>query len=155
MGLFKKKTNITFKKATINDVAEFLRIEKSVIGPKTYSGISDENEAMEEIKNNVMYFIQKDGINIGTMQYEIKEVGHAYGSGIVVDPKFQGQGIARKSLEWLLANDLKNFKRIDLVTHPRNTRAIMLYLSLGFVIESWKDNYYDDGEPRIVLAREI
>jgi ribosomal protein S18 acetylase RimI-like enzyme len=154
MSIFKRKQKISFKRATINDVVEFLRIEKSAIGLRVYSGISDKQEAVEEIQNNVMYFIQKNGINIGTMQYEVKDDNWAYLSGIVVDSKFQGQGVGRRALEWLLNNDLKNFKKIDLVTHPRNTRAIMLYLSLGFIITSWKDNYYNDGEPRIVLVRE-
>jgi ribosomal protein S18 acetylase RimI-like enzyme len=154
MNIFKRKQKISFKRATIDDVAEFLRIEKSAIGLKVYSGISDEQEAIEEIQNNVMYFIQKNGINIGTMQYEVKGDNWAYLSGIVIDSKLRGQGVGRMALEWLLANDLKNFKKIDLVTHPSNTRAIMLYLSLGFVIKSWKDNYYNDGEPRIVLVRE-
>lgn len=146
--------DITFRKATIDDVAEFLKIEKSVAGSKTYSGSANEEEATKEIENNIVYFIQEKGINIGTIEYEIKEENHAYLSGIVVSPDFQGKGIGRKALEWLLANDLKNFERVDLVTHPHNTRAIMLYLSLGFVIEAWKDNHYGDGEPRIVLARE-
>jgi len=154
MGLFNKKSDIVFKKATIDDVAEFLRIEKSVAGSKTYCGSVDEQEAREEIENNIVYFIQNKETNIGTIEYKIKGENYAYLSGLVVDPNFQGRGIGRKALRWLLANDLKNFKRVDLATHPHNTRAIMLYLSLGFVIESWKDNYYGDGEPRIVLARE-
>jgi ribosomal protein S18 acetylase RimI-like enzyme len=156
MSLFKKKSHITFKKATIDDVEEFLRIEKTTMGLKTYSGTFDEPGAVEEIQNNGnVYFIQKNGINVGTIQYEIKDLDYAYLSRIVIDPKFQGQGIAREALEWLFSNDLKNFKKIDLETHPQNTRAIMLYLSLGFIIESWKDNCFGDGEPRIVLAREI
>ncbi|MCX6729902.1 MAG: GNAT family N-acetyltransferase [Candidatus Portnoybacteria bacterium] len=155
MSLFNKKSDITFKKATVDNVAEFLRIEKSVAGSKTYCGSVDEQEAREEIENNVVYFIQNKGTNIGTIEYEIKEKDHAYLSGLVVSSNFQGRGIGRKALEWLLVNDLKDFKRIDLATHPHNTRAVILYLSLGFVIESWKDNYFGDGEPRIVLAREI
>ena len=48
-----------------------------------------------------------------------------------------------------------NVKRIDLVTHPHNSKIIGLYLSYGFIIEAWKDNHFGDGEPRIVLAREL
>lgn len=154
MFIFKRKQKISFKRATIDDVAEYLRLEKTVIGPKTYSGISDKQEAIEEIEGNVVYFIQKAGSNVGTIQYFVKEANHAHISGIVVDSKFQGQGMARRALEWLLANDLAGFKRIDLAVHPENAKAIMLYLSLGFVIMSWKDNYFGDGEPRIVLVKE-
>ncbi len=33
---------------------------------------------------------------------------------------------------------------MDIVTHPKNTPALKLYLKYGFKIESWKDNYYGD-----------
>jgi len=42
-------------------------------------------------------------------------------------------------------------KRIELVTHPDNP-ALKLYESLGFTVESRKENYWGDGEPRLVLA---
>lgn len=83
--------------------------------------------------------------------YEIKGPEHAYLSGLVIDPSFQGRGIGREVLSMIL-DKLKDFKRIDLVTHPDNVRALKLYQSLGFVVEARKENYYDDGEPRLVLA---
>lgn len=49
-----------------------------------------------------------------------------------------------------ILDDLEDVKRIDLVTRPQNSRAFMLYLLLGFAAESWKDNYFGDGEPRLV-----
>ena len=153
MSFLNKKPNITFKKVTVSDVAELLRIDKSTIGSKMYSRFSDEQEAIEEIKNNEVYFIVKDGKNIGSLEYQIQGPGHAYLSGLVVLPEFQGQGIAREAVKFRL-DKLKDIKRINLVTHPHNSKVITLYLSLGFHIESWKDNYFGDGEPRIVLARE-
>jgi ribosomal protein S18 acetylase RimI-like enzyme len=153
MSFFKKKLNITFKKVTTDDVDEFLHIEKSTIDSKIYSRISDEQEAIEEIKNNEVYFIVKDGEIIGSLAYQIQGPGHAYLSGLVVLPEFQGQGIAREAVKFRL-DKLKDMKKIDFVTHPHNSKVIMLYLSLGFHIESWKDNYWGDDEPRIVLARE-
>ncbi|MDP2947811.1 MAG: GNAT family N-acetyltransferase [Nanoarchaeota archaeon] len=152
MSLFNKKTDITFKKVTVNDVAEWLRIE-STVDSKMYSKFSDEQEAIKEIENNEVYFIIKDNKNIGSLEYQIQDSGHAYLSGLIVVPEFQGQGIARKAVEFRL-DKLKDMKRIDLVTHPHNSKVITLYLSLGFHIESWKDNYFGDGEPRIVLAKE-
>jgi [ribosomal protein S18]-alanine N-acetyltransferase len=75
-----------------------------------------------------------------------------YISGLVVTPPFQGRGIARKVLT-MLFEQFKHFPRIDLVTHPDNTSALKLYHSLGFVTESRVENYFGDGEPRLVLAR--
>jgi len=151
--IFKRKSKITFKRATADDIDEFLRIEKSTIGLKIYSRISDKEEALEEIKNNEVYFIIKNNKIIGSCEYQIKGVDEAYISGLVILPEFQDQGIARQAIEFRL-NKLKNIKRIWLVTHPHNSKVIRMYLSYGFIIESWKDNYFGDGEPRIVLAKQ-
>lgn len=143
--------DITFQKATIDDVDIFLELEKKVSHSKTYSGIFDKKEAIEEIENNEVYLIKKGDAIIGSTEYQMQGPSHAYMSGLVIHPDYQGQGIARKAIEFKLAK-LKDIKRIDLVTHPHNSKIIRMYLSYGFIIESWKDNYYGDGEPRIVLA---
>jgi len=145
--------DITFKKVTIEDVDKFIEIEKTAVGLKVYSGITDREEAKEEIKNNEVYFIMKDNEIVGSTEYQIKSPDHGYLGGLVVLPNFQGQGIAHEAAKFRLEK-LKDMERIDLVTHPRNSKIITLYLSLGFYIESWKDNYYGDGEPRLVLVRQ-
>ena len=71
---------------------------------------------------------------------------------MVINPRFQGQGIAREAM-MIILEKFKDVKRIDLLTHPDNIKAINLYQSLGFMAESRKENYYGDGEPRIVIAR--
>ena len=144
-------SDITFQKATIADADTFIELEKKVMGVKMYSGITDKDEARSEIKNNEVYFIKKDSKIIGSTEYQIKSPGHAYMGGLVIDPSFQGQGIARKAIEFRL-DKLKDMKRIDLVTHPHNSKIIRMYLSYGFIIEAWEDNYYGDGEPRLVLG---
>ena len=99
-----------------------------------------------------MYLIENNNIVAGSLLYEKKDNGNFYIGGLVVSPRFQGQGIAREVMMVVLGK-FKNVKRIYLVTHPNNTKAIALYKSLGFVAESRKENYYGDGEPRIVMAR--
>lgn len=144
--------NITLKLATEKDIPIFIELEKSVMGSKTYSGIDDEDEAKEEFKNNIVYLIHKDGEIVGSIEYEIKSPDHVYLSGSVVFPKFQKQGIGREALRQILEK-LKNVKRIDLVTHPDNKATLSLCKTFGFVYESRVENYYDDGEPRIILAK--
>lgn len=144
-------SDITFQKATINDADTFFDLERKVSHLKTYSGSLDKKEAIEEIENNEVYLIKKGDLIIGSTEYQMQGPNHAYMSGLVIDPAFHGQGIARKAIEFRLAK-LKDIKRIDLVTHPHNSKMIRMYLSYGFIIESWKDNYFGDGEPRIVLA---
>ncbi len=142
---------IHLKKAEISDISALLEIEKSVAGTKIYSPMLTESEWLEEFKKGVIYLIQKDGVAVGSISYEKKGEDNAHISGLAVDPKFQGQGIAKEALTQLL-QELKDMKRIDLVTHPDNVKALKLYESLGFKVESRKENYFGDGEPRVVLV---
>jgi [ribosomal protein S18]-alanine N-acetyltransferase len=105
-------------------------------------------EWSEALSKNTTYFIKDDDTVVGEVSYEIKDLSHAYIDGLVVSPSFQGQGIARKAIE-LVLEELKNIQEIDLVTHPENVKAIKLYESLGFNIESRIENYFGDGEPRV------
>ncbi|MBI2278938.1 MAG: GNAT family N-acetyltransferase [Candidatus Brennerbacteria bacterium] len=144
---------ISFEKATVEDVDQFVTLEKKVVGLKTYSGITGKEEAKTEIEQNEVYFIKKEDKVVGTTEYQIQGPDAAYLGGLVVDPEFWGQGIARQAIEFRL-DKLRDIKRVWLVTHPHNSKIIRLYLSYSFIVEAWKDNYYGDGEPRLVLARE-
>ncbi len=144
---------ITFQKATLDDVDKFVEIEKTSAGLNLYSSMTDPAEAKEEIENNEVYFIKKDNDIVGTTEYQIKSPDEAYLGGLLIKPEFRGQGIARRAIEFRL-DKLKGIKRLWLVTHPHNSKMIRMYLSYGFIIEAWKDNYYGDDQPRLVLSRE-
>lgn len=143
---------IYLKKATIVDIPILLEIEKSVSGTKIYSPTLTKDEWKKELQKSEVYLIKKNNIVAGSLLYEKNDNGNIYIGGLVINPRFQGQGIARKAMRVVLEK-FKDVKRIDLVTHPDNIRAINLYQSLGFVAESRKENYYGDGEPRIIMAR--
>ena len=98
---------ITLQKITVNDVSAYIALEESVIDKKTYSVITEPEKVIEEIQNNECFFIKKDDRIIGSIEYQIKEPGHAYIGGIVVHPDSQGQGIARTAMDIIL-KDLKN-----------------------------------------------
>ena len=148
-------SKIHLKKATIKEIPVLLSIEKKIDGLKTVSAMTTEKDWQDEFgkKDAEIYLIFEDGIIVGDTSYEKRPDGSAYLSGLVIEPKFQGQGIGRKVME-IIMKELKNAKTIKLVTHPENSAAIKLYLSFGFVIKAWKDNYFDDGEPRIELIKE-
>lgn len=148
-----KKNNsiIVFRKATKDDIKELLDIEKTTIGLKTYSGYFTEEEIAEWISDDIVYLIKKAGTIIGSISYEIKSEEHAYISGLVIRPEFQKQGLAKKATEKLL-EELAKYKKIDLVTHPDNNGAVKLYKSLGFVEIGTKDNFFGDGEPRLIMV---
>jgi len=142
--------NITLQKATIAYIEDYIAIEKKVTS-RTYASITEEEEVKKEFENGFVYMIKKDDKSVGIISYEIKDDESAYISGLSIDPDFQGQGIGRIALVKIL-NEINNFSKVWLITHPDNFRAIKLYESLNFKITGRKENYFGDGEPRIVLT---
>ena len=141
---------ITLERASEIDIATLLRTEKKLAGMKTYSPILDVDGWKEELKKCVVYLIKKDGVVVGNTSYE-RQNGAVYLSGLAIEPEFQHQGIGREVLQRIL-EEVKDTSRIWLVTHPDNAASLRLYQSLGFVVESRKENYFGDGAPRLVLG---
>lgn len=146
------ESQIEFRKATVADVELYIEIEKTAIGKKTYSITTDSEEVRDVIEMNEIFFIYVDNVLAGRVAYEIKNKNEAYLSDLIVMPKFQNLGIARKAALFQL-DQTKEYNYVWFVTHPHNNKILTLYLPLGFTIESWKDNYFNDGEPRLVLTR--
>lgn len=138
-------------RATIKDIQALLEIEKTTIGLRVYSGYYNEKEIEEWIANEIVYLIKKDGMIVGSIAYEIKDNNHAHISGLVVKTEFQKQGLAREAMN-LLFEELKEFKQFSLTVHPDN-HAIKPYESFGFIVESRKENYFGDGEPRLIMSK--
>lgn len=143
---------VTLKPATLEDVDVLLALKQKMNGLKTYSVMTDPDDQRNELENTVTYLIERDGKVVGSISYEIKSENHAYLSDLVIDPEYQGQGLGREALTRVL-KELEHIERIDLVTHPENSAALHLYLSLGFQVESRKEDYYGDGEPRLTLVK--
>lgn len=145
-------SDINLKKATIEDIPILLLIGKSVNNPKTYPSFTKEDEWKKELDDGVTYVIEKNGIAVGDIGYKMENKESAEIIGIAIKPEFQKQGIGKKALENIL-KELRNTKIIRVMTHPENLSAINFYKSFGFVINSRKENYYGDGEPRIELIK--
>ena len=154
MSESKEDLKLSFRKAMPDDADAFVELEHTAAVNKTYSGILDREEALKEFAENEVYLIYKDDKLAGSTEYEMKNPDHAYLSGLVIHPDYQGKGIGREAALFRLEK-LKGVKRIDLVTHPENFKIIDLYQSLGFKIEKQIENYFGDGEPRLVLVREM
>lgn len=148
-----EQTEYSFERMMDKDVDAFLALEQQVAVPKIYNPITTTESALEEIQDNELFFIKLDGQNIGTVASQIKPDGSAYISNVSVVPGYRGQGIARSAMNFIL-DRVKAASRIWLVTHPENVPALTLYKSLGFVVEKQVENYYGDGEPRLVLAKQ-
>lgn len=144
---------ILLKSADEQNIPILLGLEKSVSGTKIYSPMLTEDEWKEELLKNKVFLIEKDNTIVGNISYEVRSDDSIYLSGLVVEPRFQRQGVAREALVQLL-NKLKGVSRFELVTHPENIPALTLYQSLGFVVMDRRENYYGDGEPRLLLSLE-
>ena len=146
--------NLTFEPATEDQANLLVEFEQIIAVPRLYSKPLDLPGAIKEIRENNYFFIMRDGKLVGTAAYAIREDGSCYISNMAVGPEYRGQGIARTTMEFLLEKCGDSW-RIDLVTHPENFRSIPLYESFGFVTESRIENFYGDGEPRIVMVKNL
>ncbi len=142
---------IVFKRAAEDDWGAVSALEKDVSANQCYFPITEEEKVKEYIRKSHVFLIQSKGKTIGTISYELKGEDSADLDGLTVSPDFQKHGIATKAMEFVMGK-LKGIKQITLAVHPKNTPAIKLYLNFGFQITGWKENYYGDGEPRLILV---
>lgn len=138
-------------RATETDIETYLSIDMAVAS-KTYSHLTAREHVMEYLVRGPVYLIQATGRTVGTISYHI-ENGIADISGLAIHPDYQGRGLARQALE-LILQEIKGVTKIVLVTHPDNLKAIALYMSFGFKISERKENYFGDGEPRIIMEKQ-
>lgn len=143
--------SIDCKSATESDIASLIELEKLVLHDGTYSPNLEEKAWREELENNQVYLIKSADELVGYISYEVKSPERVYISGLVINPTFQGRGIGKNALQFVLEK-YADAKRIDLVTHPENHAARALYESLGFQIEKRVEDYWGDGTPRLVYA---
>lgn len=144
---------IHLTKADNADIEELIGLEKSVAGTNIYVPMLTEDEWMVALEIGVVYLIMQGSVAVGNISYENKGKDRVHISGLVIGPQFQGQGIGRQALIKVL-EELQDVKRIDLEIHPDNEKALALYQSFGFKVESRKENFYGDGQPRLILTLE-
>ena len=149
-----KQSGLKFEIANENHANILVAFEQIIAEPKLYGKPLDLAGAIKEIRENYYYFIKKSGVLVGTAAYRKREDESYYISNMAVDPTYRKQGIARKALDFILKK-CKNTWRIDLVTHPENFRSIPLYESFGFFAESRIEDFYGDGEARIVMVKKL
>jgi RimJ/RimL family protein N-acetyltransferase len=143
---------LTFVRATLADAERLAMHERRIAEPRLYGPPLDRDACAREIADNLLYFVELDGALAATAAWRRRDDGGACISNVAVDPDFRRRGIARAAMLFLLEK-AKACTRIDLVTHPDNTAAVGLYRSLGFAVERREEDYFGDGEPRVVMLR--
>ena len=103
---------------------------------------------LDYLKNCNVYLVYSNETVIGLFAFkdvdkkvEVKQ--------IIVLSDYQHKGYGKEIIKEIFR--INKNKSIWLVTHPKNTSAIILYLKNGFEITGWKNNYYGDNQPRIIF----
>ena len=112
----------------------------------------DVGEQINYLRGSETYLVREEGKIVGfhaflpvnELEVEIKTMA--------VLPQFQGKGVGQKMMKEM--KQLNKHKRLILATHPRNIQALVFYLKQGFIVYGWKDNYFGDGQPRLLLSFE-
>lgn len=146
----RESLTVSLRQASEADIEALIDIEEAVPKTNAYSPMVTERGWKRELSENTVLIIEVDGKAVGSIAYAEKSPEHVYISGMIVRPEYQGRGLATRAMREVMAK-YPDTKRIDLVTHPDNP-ALNLYESLGFTVEERKENYFGDGEPRLVLA---
>lgn len=143
---------LQFLHATAEHAETFRALQKRSSDLKLYGPVGGVDEALREIAENVLYLSMLRDECVGSAAYRVRPDGSVYISNVVVDLKYRRRGFARAVLSRILEINARA-PRIDLATHPDNVHALKLYASFGFRVESRRENYFGDGEPRLVLAK--
>lgn len=128
-------------------------MERSAANTRYYFPYATEKEVKDYIRNSSVFIAESDGKAIGTVSYQMLSEGKAEINGIIVRPEFRGQGIAQKSMDFIL-NQTNGIPHVIAYVHPKNMGAIKLYWSKGLAIIGFENDHYGDGEPRLVMERE-
>ncbi|MCC8255196.1 GNAT family N-acetyltransferase [Vibrio campbellii] len=70
---------------------------------------------------------------------------------LAVDSQHRGKGIARLLVQAVLTKASAG-SVVKLTVDPNNVPACKLYTSLGFKVLEREEDYFGDGEPRLVMA---
>jgi [ribosomal protein S18]-alanine N-acetyltransferase len=124
---------------------------RKVADSKLYGQPLDYEGAVREITQNSFYFVKRGSAVVGTVAFRRTAKRSFYISNVAVLPEFRRQGIAKSAVLFVLGKCV-GAQRVELAVHPENQIALKLYMSLGFVIESCKENFFGDGEPRLILV---
>lgn len=141
---------ILLKQAIGEDLDNICKIGETVAS-KTFHP-SDKESIKRIIDNGTFFYITSDDVKVGIISYE-KRPEYYYIGDVVVLPEYQRKGIGLQAFQALI-DLVGSDKKMELITHPQNSKAIGLYLKMGFKIMGWKDDYYNDGEPRITMIKD-
>jgi RimJ/RimL family protein N-acetyltransferase len=85
-------------------------------------------------KKEPSYIIEKDEIKVGFVKLDYCNMEKSYYIGIVIEPKYQGEGLGKKTIEILKQKHGKLLAKVK----PDNEKSKKMFESLGFKMRSYE-----------------
>lgn len=143
---------MTFRKVTVADHAEELyRMDVAAFNRPFDLPSRSVQETVSYLDGCDVYLGYLGAVPVGLAAFK-KHLGRVEIKQVLILPAYQRKGYGAQLFRHMLA--AIGPERVWLVTHPKNTPAILLYLKEGFRISGWNENYYGDGQPRLILEKE-
>lgn len=133
--LLEYKPNLTFREATINDIAVLSALDKACFPNKDANPVERFQQLFDD-RNYQIFIAFQNGQPVGKAHIRWQEKGATL-SDITVMPSMQGKGIGTALITYCINYALSEGKphlSLDVETH--NKRALNLYTRLGFVVEN-------------------
>lgn len=144
--------NIKLIKINVCDYLKLLLdLDQKIYRHSLVTPFKNIKEIKKHLGQSIAYLIYENNKVIGYSSYDVQN-NKIHVSGIALLGKFRGKGIGTYIMKKLL-NQLKTYKNISLTVHPKNAPAVKMYYNLGFVATGWKDNFFGDGQPRLILEK--
>ena len=146
---------INLLQATIDNWQEVGSIEGQS-GSRYFKAYTTKEELSNYISGSKVFFIVSNGQKVGTIGFKKVSNDTAQLEGLNIIPNSRKMGFGREAINKLIELIIKGgYKKIMLFVHPKNTLALIMYISNGFVITGYKENFYGDGEPRLMMEKVI
>lgn len=144
--------NIFIKRVDVKNYAPVLfKLDVNIFTRSYHRSATSLETFIQDYGNCSAYLVYDEVKPVGFMVFEDKSSFiEIYEFGLL--PQYQHKGIGTLLLQDFLKR-IKN-KKIHLLTHPFNSIAIIFYLKYGFTLSAWKDDYYKNGQPRVLLKKE-
>lgn len=106
-------------------------------------------EVLDYLEGCELFGVFDEEEAIGYFGFKLHKDGKVELKSIALHPDYQGKGIGKKMMLSLKSEVGK--KTVWLVVHPKNVGAIASYLRSGFIPSGWKEDFFGDGEPRLLM----
>jgi ribosomal protein S18 acetylase RimI-like enzyme len=158
--MFGSRTNEGARKvrrAGSNDVEAIISFEADVMNLRNlrlYGRPLDHAAALSEVQANEYFLHVRHERIAATGAWCRRDDGTVYLSNIAVRADLRRQGLARIMMLHLL-DCCSEAAAVDLAVRPENEAACSLYRSPGFKRSRQVENFFGDGEPRLIIAGSI